>query len=152
MKRSGGSPTASMTPNTCGCVRSSPAWPARLSETPMKVMAISPFPYNPDAVILVLSELSASTDTNRSGHEGVFVNIDVDVVVVGGGPVGTTALALCGRAGLTAIGFEKDAEMWPTARAVHFDGETMRTLQSLGIASRFQDVVIPMKDVEIVNE
>lgn len=80
------------------------------------------------------------------------MNIDVDVVVVGGGPVGATALALCGRAGLTAIGFEKDAEMWPTARAVHFDGETMRTLQSLGIASRFQDVVIPMRDVEIVNE
>ena len=80
------------------------------------------------------------------------MDIDVDVVVVGGGPVGATALALCGRAGLTAIGFEKDAEMWPTARAVHFDGETMRTLQGLGIASRFQDVVIPMKDIEIVNE
>ena len=80
------------------------------------------------------------------------MNIDVDVVVIGGGPVGATALALCGRAGLTAIGFEKDAEMWPTARAVHFDGETMRTLQGLGIASRFQEVVIPMKDVEIVNE
>ena len=80
------------------------------------------------------------------------MNIDVDVVVIGGGPVGATALALCGRAGLTAIGLEKDSEIWPTARAVHFDGETMRTLQGLGIASRFQDVVIPMKDVEIVNE
>ncbi|MET0828247.1 MAG: bifunctional 3-(3-hydroxy-phenyl)propionate/3-hydroxycinnamic acid hydroxylase [Microbacterium sp.] len=80
------------------------------------------------------------------------MNLDVDVVVIGGGPVGSTALALCGRAGMTAVGFEKDAEMWPTARAVHFDGETMRTLQGLGIASKFQDVVIPMKDVEIVNE
>jgi 3-(3-hydroxy-phenyl)propionate hydroxylase len=82
----------------------------------------------------------------------VFVSIDVDVVVIGGGPVGSTALALCGRAGLTAVGFEKDSDLWPTARAVHFDGETMRTLQGLGIASRFQEVVIPMKDVEIVNE
>jgi len=80
------------------------------------------------------------------------VDIDVDVVVIGGGPVGSTALALCGRAGLRAIGFEKDAEMWPTARAVHFDGETMRALQGLGIASQFWDVVIPMKDIEIVNE
>jgi 3-(3-hydroxy-phenyl)propionate hydroxylase len=75
-----------------------------------------------------------------------------DVVVIGGGPVGTTALAMLGRVGLTAIGLEKDQEMWPTARAVHFDGETFRTLQSLGVASKFQEVTIPMRNVEIVNE
>jgi 3-(3-hydroxy-phenyl)propionate hydroxylase len=80
------------------------------------------------------------------------VNNDVDIAVIGGGPVGAIALALSGRAGLTAIGFERDTEMWPSARAVHFDGETMRTLQGLGIASRFAEVTIPMKDVEIVNE
>lgn len=80
------------------------------------------------------------------------MSIDVDVIVIGGGPVGTTALALLGRAGLTAVGLEKDAEMWPTARAVHFDGETMRTLQGLGIAEKFLEVVIPMKDVGVVNE
>lgn len=80
------------------------------------------------------------------------MTIDVDVVVVGGGPVGTAALALLGRAGLTAIGFEQDHEMWPTARAVHFDGETMRTLQSLDVASRFEEVTIPMRNVEIINE
>ena len=80
------------------------------------------------------------------------MNIEVDVVVIGGGPVGTTALALLGRAGLTAIGLERDHDMWPTARAVHFDGETMRTLQGLGIAEKFAEVTIPMKDVEVVNE
>jgi 3-(3-hydroxy-phenyl)propionate hydroxylase len=78
--------------------------------------------------------------------------VNTDVIVIGGGPVGTTALALLGRAGLTAIGLEKDQEMWPTARAVHFDGETFRTLQSLGVASKFQEVTIPMREVEIVNE
>ena len=77
---------------------------------------------------------------------------DVDVVVIGGGPVGTTALAMLGQAGLTAVGLEKDREMWPTARAVHFDGETMRTLQSLGVAEEFAAVTIPMKDVQIINE
>ncbi|MGX5697155.1 bifunctional 3-(3-hydroxy-phenyl)propionate/3-hydroxycinnamic acid hydroxylase [Agromyces soli] len=77
---------------------------------------------------------------------------DVDVIVIGGGPVGTIALALLGRAGRTAIGLEKDTEMWPTARAVHFDGETMRTLQGLGVADAFRDVTVPMKDVDIVNE
>ena len=78
--------------------------------------------------------------------------MDVDVVVIGGGPVGTTALALLGRLGLTAIGLDKDEDMWPTARAVHFDGETMRTLQSLGIAEQFAAVTITMKDVQVINE
>ena len=49
-----------------------------------------------------------ASDTTRTEHEGVLVNTDVDVVVIGGGPVGTTALALLGRLGLTAIGLEKD--------------------------------------------
>lgn len=80
------------------------------------------------------------------------MSVDVDVVVIGGGPVGTTALGLLGRAGLTAVGVERHTEPWPTARAVHFDGETMRTLQGLGIAERFREVVIPMKDVAVLNE
>nr|WP_274637166.1 bifunctional 3-(3-hydroxy-phenyl)propionate/3-hydroxycinnamic acid hydroxylase [Microbacterium bovistercoris] len=80
------------------------------------------------------------------------MSTNVDVIVIGAGPVGTTALALLGRAGLTAIGLEKDQEMWPTARAVHFDGQTMRTLQGLGVADQFVDVTIPMKDVAVVNE
>lgn len=80
------------------------------------------------------------------------MNIDADVIVIGGGPVGSTALALLGRAGLTAIGLDRDSEMWPTARAVHFDGETMRTLQGLGIAGEISKVTIPMKDVDVVNE
>lgn len=78
--------------------------------------------------------------------------IDADVIVIGGGPVGSTALALLGQAGLSAIGLERDAEMWPTARAVHFDGETMRTLQALGVAEAFRQVTIPMRDVAVINE
>lgn len=80
------------------------------------------------------------------------MSIDADVIVIGGGPVGSTALAMLGRAGLTAIGLDRDREMWPTARAVHFDGETMRTLQGLGIAEDVAKVTIPMKDVDVVNE
>jgi 3-(3-hydroxy-phenyl)propionate hydroxylase len=78
--------------------------------------------------------------------------VNVDVVVIGGGPVGVTALALLGRAGLTAIGLERETEAWPTARAVHFDGETFRTLQSLGVAERFADVTLPMSSMHIENE
>lgn len=83
---------------------------------------------------------------------GPDVDVDVDVVVIGGGPVGTAALAQLGGAGLTAIGFEQDDDMWPTARAVHFDGETMRSLQRLGVAEAFERVTVPMRSVEILNE
>src|SRR3954452_12139544 len=77
---------------------------------------------------------------------------DADVVVIGGGPVGVTALALLGRAGLTAVGRERETETWPTARAVHFDGETFRTLQSLGAAERFAEVTLPMASMNIEKE
>jgi 3-(3-hydroxy-phenyl)propionate hydroxylase len=78
--------------------------------------------------------------------------VDVDVVVVGGGPVGVTALALLGRAGLSAVGVEREVQAWPTARAVHFDGETFRTLQSLGVAERFVKATLPMASMHIENE
>ena len=78
--------------------------------------------------------------------------VNVDVVVVGGGPVGVTALALLGRAGLSAVGVEREVQAWPTARAVHFDGETFRTLQSLGVAERFAKATLPMASMHIENE
>ena len=78
--------------------------------------------------------------------------VNVDVVVVGGGPVGVTALALLGRAGLSAVGVEREVQAWPTARAVHFDGETFRTLQSLGVAERFAEATLPMASFHIENE
>jgi len=77
---------------------------------------------------------------------------EVDVVVVGGGPVGVTALALLGKAGFTAIGLEQASDMWPSARAVHFDGETFRALQSLGISDQLAKVTIPMTSFHIENE
>ena len=79
-------------------------------------------------------------------------NWDADVIVVGGGPVGVTALALLGQAGVSAIGFDRDADVWPSARAVHFDGETFRTLQALGVAERFRDATLPMASMHIENE
>jgi 3-(3-hydroxy-phenyl)propionate hydroxylase len=80
------------------------------------------------------------------------MRVEVDVVVVGGGPVGVTALALLGKVGLSAIGLEQASDIWPTARAVHFDGETFRNLQSLGIAEELSQVTIPMTSFHIENE
>lgn len=77
---------------------------------------------------------------------------DVDVVVVGGGPVGVTALAMLGQVGLTAVGLEREVEMWPTARAVHFDGEAFRALQSLGAVDALEGATLPMSSMHIENE
>lgn len=77
---------------------------------------------------------------------------DTDVVVIGGGPVGVTALAMLGKMGFTAIGIEKNTELWPTARAVHFDGEAFRTLQSLGLAEKLASATRPMNSMHIQNE
>lgn len=78
--------------------------------------------------------------------------MDTDVLVVGGGPVGETLLNLLGAQGVSAIGFEKDADVWPRPRAVHFDGETMRTFQGLGLGDAVAAVTVPMRDFRFENE
>ena len=75
-----------------------------------------------------------------------------EVIVVGGGPVGATALALLSHAGLPAVGIEREAQTWPLARAVHFDGETLRLLQALGLADEVFARSRPMCDFRFVNE
>ncbi|MFZ4719894.1 MAG: bifunctional 3-(3-hydroxy-phenyl)propionate/3-hydroxycinnamic acid hydroxylase [Ilumatobacteraceae bacterium] len=64
---------------------------------------------------------------------------DVDVVVVGFGPVGTTLSALLARRGLRVLAVDRDTELFPLPRAAHIDHEIMRILQEVGCA----DAVAP---------
>lgn len=75
-----------------------------------------------------------------------------EVIVIGGGPVGATALAMLGQAGMSAVGIEREVEPWPFARAVHFEGEIMRLLQSIGLADKVFARCRPMLDFRIVNQ
>jgi 3-(3-hydroxy-phenyl)propionate hydroxylase len=77
---------------------------------------------------------------------------DCEVIVVGGGPVGVLALTLLGHAGILAIGVEREPDMWSQARAVHFDGETMRSLQAIGLAEEVAARAKPMCDFRMENE
>lgn len=60
--------------------------------------------------------------------------MDVDVLIVGLGPVGAALAALLGDAGVKTLAVEKDAEVYPLPRAAHFDDEVMRIFQQLGVA------------------
>lgn len=65
---------------------------------------------------------------------------DVDVVVVGCGPVGATLGNLLGTAGMTSAIFERETDVYHLPRASHFDGEIMRVFQSVGLA----DAITPL--------
>lgn len=61
-------------------------------------------------------------------------DIDVDVAIVGFGPVGQVLAALLGAAGHRVAAFERHHEIYRLPRAVHLDHEIMRLLQALGVA------------------
>lgn len=63
---------------------------------------------------------------------------DCEVLVVGLGPVGAAMAALLAAAGVSTIAIERDTNVYPLPRAVHFDHEIMRLFQQLGIAEQIR--------------
>jgi 3-(3-hydroxy-phenyl)propionate hydroxylase len=75
-----------------------------------------------------------------------------DVAIVGCGPVGALLANLLGQAGLAVDIYDRDREIHPLPRAVHFDGEIMRVFQSAGLAEKIAAVVRPSsKGMHFVN-
>jgi 3-(3-hydroxy-phenyl)propionate hydroxylase len=62
---------------------------------------------------------------------------DGPVIVVGAGPVGTTAALLLADAGIGVVMLERHAEPHPLPRAVHLDDEVVRTLSRAGVGAEF---------------
>src|SRR5829696_225138 len=62
------------------------------------------------------------------------------------------ALALLGHASISAVGIEREATLWPQARAVHFDGEIMRAFQTIGLGDDVFALCKPMLDFRMENE
>ena len=59
--------------------------------------------------------------------------LDADVAVVGYGPVGRMLALLLGQRGKRVIVVERQIRAYPLPRAVHFDDEIARILQSVGV-------------------
>ncbi|GAB3090534.1 bifunctional 3-(3-hydroxy-phenyl)propionate/3-hydroxycinnamic acid hydroxylase [Lysobacter terrae] len=69
---------------------------------------------------------------------------EVDVLVVGLGPVGATVANLLGRYGVRTLAIDKATEIYAAPRAIIIDHEGMRVLQLAGLAEdAFETVAIP---------
>ena len=68
-----------------------------------------------------------------SSSSGLPHSPDYDVAIVGLGPSGAMLANLLGAAGLRVLVLERLTHAVPTPRAIHFDGEVMRTFQAIGL-------------------
>lgn len=68
---------------------------------------------------------------------------DADVAVIGCGPVGNTLAILLGQLGRSVVVLERWREPYPLPRAVHFDHEVGRILQSCGIGEELRRISEP---------
>jgi 3-(3-hydroxy-phenyl)propionate hydroxylase len=72
------------------------------------------------------------------------VNGDIfDVAIIGCGPAGATLANLLGQYGLSVLVLERDADIYPLPRAVHFDGEVMRVFETAGLRREVEAISRP---------
>ena len=69
-----------------------------------------------------------------------------DVTIVGAGPVGLALARALGMAGHDVLVLERWPEPYPLPRAVHFDDEIGRALQSLGLADEVRGISAGVPD------
>ncbi len=74
-----------------------------------------------------------------------------DVAVIGYGPTGATAANLLGQLGLNVIVVERDADVYGRARAISTDEEVLRVWQSVGLADRLQQDMLPDRPLAFVD-
>lgn len=74
-----------------------------------------------------------------------------DVAVIGYGPTGATAANLLGRFGLKVLVVERDSDVYGRARAISTDEEVMRIWQSVGLADRLQQDMLPDRPLNFVD-
>jgi 3-(3-hydroxy-phenyl)propionate hydroxylase len=76
---------------------------------------------------------------------------EYDVIIVGLGPTGAVLAAMLGDAQIRTLILERDTEVYPLPRAVHFDDEIMRIFQGVGIADEVLQCAQPSTGYEFRN-
>jgi 3-(3-hydroxy-phenyl)propionate hydroxylase len=78
-------------------------------------------------------------------------NATYDAAIVGFGPAGATLAGLLARAGNRVLVIERDTDVFPLPRAVHYDHEVMRTFQTLGVSEEVLAHSVVAQDCEFWN-
>ncbi|MEN9888653.1 MAG: hypothetical protein RL559_690, partial [Pseudomonadota bacterium] len=66
-----------------------------------------------------------------------------DVAIIGYGPAGATLANLLGQYSLSVLVLEREAEIYPLPRAIHFDGEVMRVFETAGLRREVEAISRP---------
>ena len=77
---------------------------------------------------------------------------DTDIAIIGCGPVGAMLANLLGLQGISTLVLEREAAIYNLPRAVHFDDEIMRLLQTVGLADEMQSLVHVSPGMKFVDD
>jgi len=83
---------------------------------------------------------------NQEVHE-----VDVDVVVVGAGPVGLTLANILGLQGVRTLVVDERATLIDYPRGVGLDDESLRTFQAIGLVDRILPHTVPNQILRFVD-
>jgi 3-(3-hydroxy-phenyl)propionate hydroxylase len=78
--------------------------------------------------------------------------IKTDVVIIGFGPVGAMLANLLGLQGISTLVLEREAAIHNLPRAVHFDDDVMRLLQTVDLAQAMQPIVHVSPGMRFVDD
>ena len=77
---------------------------------------------------------------------------ETEVAIIGCGPVGATLANLLGLQGVSTLVLEREAAIYNLPRAVHFDDECMRLLQTVGLAEPMLPLVHVSPGMKFVDD
>ena len=87
--------------------------------------------------------------TDTAAPEQTF---ETEVAIIGCGPVGAMLANLLGLQGINTLVLDREAAILDLPRAVHFDDEVMRLLQTVGLAEAMQPFVHVSPGMKFVDE
>jgi 3-(3-hydroxy-phenyl)propionate hydroxylase len=77
---------------------------------------------------------------------------ETEVAIIGCGPVGAMLANLLGLQGIATLVLERETAIYNLPRAVHFDDEVMRLLQTVGLAEAMQPLVHVSPGMKFVDD